>query len=232
MRKWRKEINMNINKTSVMTMIIAALVIIGMTGFAAATTVSIGDGTGAVTIPIVIEDVTDLGSFNLKLDFNSSMVTVTEVVPGSMDNIVVNDENILDGWIRIVGYQGTTDVLTGDITVANVIFAPVDPCAIGSCDLVIDVTTLKDSTQSGNSIERGVENGVYTLFATKGDVDNNGVVDAADITYLAKHVAEFVDYQVVCENVADVDGVSGVDAADITYLAMHVAEFSEYENLL
>ena len=227
---------MNKAKTVIMAMIVA-LATIGTLGFAAATqeevdvTVSIGDGEGNVTIPIMIENVTNLGSCNIRLDFDQSVVSVTDVTDGDMSNMI---SNIHAGWVRIVAFQTGSTGLNGDVIVANVTFTPVDGCSNATSDLNITVMTLKDATPQGQVIPRDIDNGVYTSIyvgGLNGDASNDGIVDIHDALYIASYVAGITGYDIVCPAIADVDGNGYVDIADASYLASYIAGDPDYDPL-
>ena len=62
----------------------------------------------------------------------------------------------------------------------------------------------------------------------EGDVDTHKGLDARDVSYLAKHVAEIPGYDTLYGD-GDVDTHEGLDARDVSYLAKHVAEIPGYE---
>jgi len=124
-------------------------------------TIGIGDGSGYVTIPIVITNSTNVGSMTMDLTYDPSIVIVANVVKGDMDATVLNLENVDDGWIRIVAYQGSNVAPGSTFTLAHVSFEPVGDA--GSCPLEISVAEFAELTPVGNAMSYIVENGVYTI---------------------------------------------------------------------
>jgi len=69
------------------------------------------------------------------------------------------------------------------------------------------------------------------MVMKNGDVNEDGSVDFADVTYLANHVVGTAGYESMEDNVADVNGDTLVNFADATYLANHVVGTAGYEEL-
>lgn len=124
-------------------------------------TICIGEGSGYVTIPIVVTNSTNVGSVDVTLRYDPSIVIVVDAVDGDMDSTFQNLENAADGWIRIVSYQGISDGIDGTFVLANVSFEPVG--TTGSCPLEISVTSFGYATPTGNAMPYVVDNGTYTI---------------------------------------------------------------------
>ena len=189
--------------------------------------ISIGDGTGVVTIPIVIDDAIDVGSCDVTLSFNPKIVMVAASTGGAMDCTYTNLENASDGWIRVAGHQGDNPGLSGQFTLTNVDFEPV---AMGTCPLEITVTTFKDATPETVSMSYIVSNGVY-VSSVNGDANNDGVVDTVDCMYIAKYVIGITGFETINEDAADVDGDGEITIADAMYLAKHIIGIAGFEEL-
>ncbi len=193
------------------------------------TMISIGDGTGMVSIPIMIENAENVGAVDVTLKFDPTVVNVTGVEDGAMDCTYSNLENVADGWIRIGAIQGDNPGLNDEYALVYIDFEPVGEGA--TCDLVIEVTTYKEATPEGAAMNYTTSNGVYTA-SLNGDVNGDGVVDIADANYLAKAVIGITGYEDLDEVAADVDGSDNVDMADAAYLAKYVIGITGYEDLL
>jgi hypothetical protein len=192
-------------------------------------TISIGNGSGIVTIPIAIEDGVNVGACDITLTYNASVVNVTNVTGGDMDATFANLEHRSEGWVRIGTYQTTNPGLSGPITFANVTFEPTG-IGGGTCSLNLSVTTLKDATPMGNEMPYIVMNGTYTAFLN-GDVNDDGIADIHDAMYLAKHVLDKPGYETINEEAADVNGDGLITTLDAMCLAKHVIGISEYVEL-
>ena len=190
-------------------------------------TFSIGDAFNVDTIPIMVLNATNAGSVDMTLAYNASLVTVTGVSSGDMDNDFWNIENAGDGWIRIGAYQSSNPGLDGDFVIAYVSFEQVSD---GMCDFGITVTTYKDATPCGRSMPYVVSTGVYSSYLN-GDVNGDGIVDMFDAMYLAKYSIGISGFGDIIEQVADVDGSGNIDIADASYLAKHILEIDGYEDL-
>jgi hypothetical protein len=192
-------------------------------------TISIGNGSGIVTIPIAIENAVNVGACDITLRYNASVVNVTSVTGGDMDVTVANLEHVHEGFVRIGTFQTDNPGLNGNIIFANVMFEPVG--AIGdTCSLNLSVNTFKDATADCNETPYVVRNGTYTVFLN-GDVNGDRVVDIADAMYLAKHVLGITGFEVIIVEAADANDDGVIDLADSMYLAKHVLGIAGFEEL-
>lgn len=218
------------------------IVMIGMTGFAAATeeaadvTVSIGDGTGDVTIPIIVENVTNLGVCHIQLTFDKTVVDVTGVADGDM-NATFKYVNSAAGTVNVGSLQDNGIGLDGNVIVAYVTFAPVDECSVNTSDLNLSVRVLNEATnnKSTGKIPYNVANGMYTsgnyTGDLNGDANGDGFVDMYDAMYIASYVAQLDGYTITCPAIADVNGKDGVTITDATYLANYLMGDPAYSPL-
>jgi len=192
-------------------------------------TISIGNGSGIVTIPIAIEDGVNVGACDITLTFNASVVNVTDVTGGDMDVTMANLEHVHEGFVRIGTFQTDNPGLSGNIAFANVTFEPIG--AIGdTCSLNLSVTTFKDATPAGNVIPYNVRNGTYCTLLN-GDVNGDYEVDLHDAMVLAKHVLDMSGFEVIIIEAADVNDDKVIDIADSMYIAKHVLGKSGFEEL-
>lgn len=191
-------------------------------------TIAIGDGVGTTSLPITVSDADGVGSCDVTLYFDPTIVTVTGISAGAMDCTFTNLEHVDEGWIRIGAHQGDNAGLMGEFTLVTVDLAPVGTNQ--KCSLNMSVTTFKDSTPTGNPMNYTVSNGTYTS-SKNGDVDGNDIVDIADSAYLSKHVIGIAGYELIDISVADVDGNGIIDVADASYLAKHVIGIEGFEVL-
>ena len=106
-----------------------------------ATTVSIADVTlepsGVVTIPIMVNEITDYGSGTINIEYNPSVVHVTDVTSSSDSQVAAYNPNNTIGLVRISA--SNTYGASGDIDFANVEFTAV---GTGSTPLNLDVVSL------------------------------------------------------------------------------------------
>lgn len=188
------------------------------------TGISIGDVvtcddvyTPLITIPIVVSNADNVGAVDLTLTYNESLVTVTGVTNGAMDEI---SYVFGSGQVDIGTYQNGSASPGEEFVLANVEFTPV---ANGECDFEITVTSFLDGTIDTVAMPYVTRAGVYrTIQYTNGDVNSNGVVDIGDVMVLAKHLVGITGFEDIDECAADVDGTAPIDVNDVAYLARYL----------
>ena len=136
-----------------------------------ASEVSIGNVSAnpgdVIEVPIMIDSITDLGSADLNLTYNSSVVIAVDVTRGDFDVTISNLEHNRSGLVRIGAFQTEKPGLNG-----SVIFALVKLKAVGNLGeispLNISVNTLKDATNECNNISHTITNGTFTIKPSAG----------------------------------------------------------------
>ena len=128
---------------------------------------------GNVNVAIKIENGANVGSLDLTLFFDPSVVRVSNVSGGDFDFIFSNLENTTAGSIRIAAFQGPSAGLNGDVVVANVTFMAVGSVG-SSTPLTLDVTTLKDASPACSPIPYCIENGTLVIYQCKDRSEDEG----------------------------------------------------------
>jgi hypothetical protein len=181
-------------------------VVLLTTAYAAATTVSIADAVvepdGVVTLPIVIDNITNYGVGTMNIEYDSSIVHVTSVTGSSDSNVVAKNINNTMGFARILA--SNLGGVSGDIVFANVEFTAV---GLGSTPLNIDVISLRDSAQY--DISANISDGSITI-PIPGDVNDDGHLTTADAAIVLQ-MATRGEYSEVADVSRD-DTVTSLDA--------------------
>jgi len=192
--------------------------------------VSIADvaATGRTTVPITIENVSNVGSCQLTLSYDPDVVIALDA-SSDFDSLFANFEDAASGSVSILAYQTSNPGLDGDVIVANVTFIAVGNIG-SSTPLDLEVTTLTDATPNCNPIPYKIMNGSFTVFLN-GDVNGDSKVDVADCMYLAKHLLGMSGFETIIEDAADVNGNGMIEVSDCMYLAKHLAGMDGFEVL-
>jgi hypothetical protein len=139
---------------------IGLLILLITAAQACATTVSIADVTvepdGVVTIPIMISGITDYGSGTINIEYDPSVVHVTDVTDSPDSQVPAYNANNTMGLVRISA--ANVYGASGDIIFANVEFTAV---GTGSTPLDLDVVSLYD--RSFNKISPTIIDGSISI---------------------------------------------------------------------
>ena len=163
---------------------VVLFVLLLTTAHAAATTVSIENVTAelddTVTIPIMLNNITDYGTGTIRIWYNYSVVHVTDVTSSPESQVAAKyiDNSIGYTSISASNLYG----VSGNITFANVKFAAVGS---GSSPLDLTVASLYDTTPT--SIQTNVSNGLIIvtdvdLYPCSIDFSPAWMSNATDIT--------------------------------------------------
>ena len=173
---------------------------------ASATTVYTADvivePDGVITIPIMIGNITDYGTGTVEVEYDSSVVHVTDVTNGPKSQIAAHDVNNTLGFARISA--SNLYGASGDIIFANVTFKAI---GVGSTPVSPYVTMLGDI--SYNEIPATVSNGSIEITFIPGDINGDEhltTVDVAIVLEMATH-GEYLQ-------IADVNGDHTVTSLD------------------
>jgi predicted RNA-binding protein with TRAM domain len=188
-----------------------ALLILLLSGVAcaSATTVSIAGATvepgDAITLPITVSEITDYGTGTIEIEYNSSVVHVTDVTNGPRSQVAAYYVNNTPGLAQISA--SNLYGVSGDIIFANVTFKAI---GAGSTPLNLNVTLLGDI--SYNEIPATVSNGSIeiALGSIPGDVNDDKQLTTADAAIVIEMAARGKYLQM-----ADVNGdhtVTSIDA--------------------
>ncbi len=136
-----------------------------------ATELSIGtaqvERDAAVVLPLMIGNVTNLGSIDLELVYNHAVVIVTNVSGGDFDVLVPNLEASAAGHVRVLAFQTVSPGLTGSVVLARLTLTAVgEPGSTSS--LKIRVNKLTDATPQCRDLPYLVTNGTFTIKSRSG----------------------------------------------------------------
>ena len=185
--------------------------------------------TGMITVPITIENVSNVGSCQLTLSYDPDVVIVSSACHSDFDSLFANLEDAASGSVSILAYQTSNPGLDGDVIVANVTFMAVGKSG-SSTPLNLEVTTLTDAIPDCNPIPYTIRDGSFTM-SLNGDVNGDSRVDVADCMFLTKHLLGVSGFETIIEDAADVNGNGMIEVSDCMYLAKHLAGMDGFEVL-
>ncbi len=149
-----------VTKVRIKMFSVVLFILLLTTAYAAATTVSIANTTAepgdAVTLPIMINDVTDYGSGTIRIWYDYQVMHVTNVAGSPNSTIAVKYTDNSIGYTSIAASNPTG--ASGDVVFANVEFTAV---GTGSSPLGLVVSSLYDNAPL--NVPRSISNGSITV---------------------------------------------------------------------
>lgn len=188
--------------------------------------ISISNGKGkagkTVDVTLDIKENTGIAGMILKLSYDEEL-TLTNIAPGTaLSSLTFTPPAIVSKNPCTLLWDGIeADTTNG--TILTLTFAISDTAADGEYD--VNVSYTKGDIYDGDTedINVQIDNGVVTVYSYKtGDLNEDDVINAKDITLLRKRISG--DYGVtVNEDAADVNKDGALNAKDITMLRKFVS---------
>jgi hypothetical protein len=147
------------------------LSLLALVPLAGASEVNIGtaqvERDAAVVLPVMICNVTNLGSIDLELVYNHAVLIVTNVSGGDFDVLIPNLEASAAGHVRIVAFQTASPGLTASVVLARLTLTAVGESGSTS-SLMIRVNKLTDATPQCRDLQYSVTNGTFSINPRSG----------------------------------------------------------------
>ena len=155
---------------------------------------------GSITVPIMVNCVTNLGSGTINVAYNSSVVHVTDVASGTGNALMMLTWNVDNntGLVRIAAWDATTPH-NGDVIFANVTYRAVGSEG-SSSPLNITVRDLIDYNYT--QIPHSVNNGTFTITTTGYPEPN--ITSFAPPTHVTNNEGEARTFNVTVDQVVNV----------------------------
>jgi hypothetical protein len=200
-------------------------------GAAAVPTVSIGSAEcsvgGTVDVPINITGASNIGAMDIRVAYDTSVLTATGVANGTMiasfPNVTVA-YNIISGGVMInISFATYPETVNGDGEVFVVTF---DADAAGNSTLDINVTEAWTGDAPPQSVMPITVDGyvnVTGVVGLKGDVDGDGVVTGIDAMQIKQHIVGLITLtpEQLARGDINCDGVvTGIDAMHIKHASV------------
>ena len=141
------------------------------------------------------------------------VVTTTE----RMDGNYTLTGNVMDGFVRIVGYSADSDAFTGeDGDILNVTLDIAEDLADGDYAIKIKDIVLSD-VNSTEYHPADVEATLTVKSYTLGDVDDSGAININDVVWIINYILNRTNGTFIPE-AADVDGSGSININDVVTL--------------
>ena len=183
-----------------------------------------GTGTkgGSVKVNLNVTNNPGIAGAVFKVSFNSDVLTPKKVEAGSIgfDVAAYNTENEGEVTIVLLGVNGEN--VTSDGTAATVAFDVADDAEIGTYDIVVTCETDNVADEDLQTVNLYTANGsVEIKDYVPGDLNNDNVVNNADVVYLMYHTIPMFTERYPLNQGCDYTKDGIVNNADVVYLMYH-----------
>jgi len=120
-----------------------------------------------IPIPIRVEGGGDVGSLNLNITFDPTLLSVKSTQDGAFDSTTIN-LGADRGVVKVIAYQAVNPGLNGNFAVAEITFEAI---GVGESTLDIEIITLTDSSPQVNHLDHSISNGTVTICQTERQED-------------------------------------------------------------
>ncbi|HVM44556.1 MAG TPA: dockerin type I domain-containing protein, partial [Candidatus Thermoplasmatota archaeon] len=190
----------------------------------ARTFLSVGNVSGGplstVAVPMLLSNVTDLGALTVNLTFDPAVVQLVGVGPGNLTGASLTwNVNNSTGSLGLLVTLSDVPGASGTFEVVVLTFSAVGPAGARSA---LDLTTTEAVHSDGSAFLVADVDGTFRS-GLLGDVTNDGLVDAADVTALSEFVVGLRGPGGLTLANADANGDEQVTGADAMFLSQFVA---------
>jgi len=120
------------------------------------------DVADTISIPVRVEGGADVGSLDLNITFDPTLLSVKSAQDGAFDITTINPEAD-SGVVKVIAYQAANPGLNGNFVVAEITF---EALGVGDSPLDLEIVTLTDSTPQVNHLDHSISNGTVTICRT------------------------------------------------------------------
>ena len=120
------------------------------------------DVADTIPIPIRVEGGADVGSLDLNITFDPTLLSAKSAQNGAFDITTINQEAD-SGVVKVIAYQAANPGLNGNFVVAEITF---EALGVGDSPLDLEIVTLTDSTPQVNHLDHSISNGTVTICRT------------------------------------------------------------------
>ncbi len=118
------------------------------------------DVADTIRVPIKVEDGVDVGSLDITITFDPTLLSVKSTLDGAFDSTTINPEAD-SGVVKVIAYQAANPGLNGNFTVAEITFEAI---LVGESLLDLEIVTLTDSSPQVNHLAHAICNGTVTIL--------------------------------------------------------------------
>jgi len=122
-------------------------------------TVEVAD---TIPIPIRVEGGVDVGSLDLNITFDPTLLFAKSAQDGAFDSTVINLEAD-SGVVKVIAFQAANPGLNGNFVVAEIAF---EALGVGESTFDLEITTLTDSSPQSNHLDHSISNGTVIICQT------------------------------------------------------------------
>jgi len=112
-----------------------------------------------IPIPIRIEGGVDIGSLDLNITFDPTLLSVKSMRNGAFDSTTINPEAD-SGVVKVIAYQSINPGLNGNFTAAEIVF---EALRVGESPIDLEIVTLTDSSPQVKHLAPAICNGTVTI---------------------------------------------------------------------
>ena len=117
------------------------------------------DVADTIRVPIRVKGGADVGSLDLNIAFDPTLLSAKSAQDGAFDCTVINLEAD-SGVVKVIAFQDVNAGLNGDFTVAEIAF---EALGVGESALDLEIVTLTDSSPRSNHLDHSISNGTVTI---------------------------------------------------------------------
>lgn len=181
-----------------------------------------------VSVDIFIENNPGIIGITLKLEYDESLLTLTEIKNGdALGYMTFTAPKVLkSGCILPWDAESVSDEEIKDGAIATLVFKIAEDAELESmADISVsyDEGAIIDKNMKPISIET-VNGSIQVIDYLPGDVNNDGYINSTDVVYLRRYIADAEGYGItIVEKAADVNRDGAINTTDVVAIRRYIA---------
>jgi len=181
-----------------------------------------------VSVDISIENNPGIIGMTLKLEYNESLLTLTEIKNGdALGYMTFTAPKVLKSGCTLPwDAESVSDEDIKDGTIATLVFKIAENAELDSiADISVSYETgaIIDKDMKPLNVET-VDGRIQVIDYLPGDVNNDGYVNSTDVVYLRRYIADAEGYGVtIVERAADVNRDRAINTTDVVAIRRYIA---------
>lgn len=178
--------------------------------------VSIPDTSGKpgdiVKVPIKVDNAVGIAGVDIKLTYNSSIITATDATTTSLTTGFLVVKNLNTAGTVIISMASASGIVSGSGAIVDISFQ-VNPTAIVGSSSLLTLESVSLSDENGKAILVTTQNGKF-LVCMSGELNSDGIISSGDAVIALRISAQLIQATELQKCAGDINKDGVINSAD------------------